>query len=49
MADRAEQLDSAALAHRHFIFSVETPAQVDRMIEAHEKKTAPADAVRRIK
>ena len=49
MADRAAQLDSANIAHRHFMFSIESPAQVDRVIDAHEKKTAPAEAVRRIK
>lgn len=41
MADRQADLDRANITNRHFIFSIETPDEVDAIIEAH-KKCLPA-------
>ncbi len=47
-ADRQRELDRARVTDRHFIFSVETPDEVDKVIEAYKKDLAPHGEVRRI-
>ena len=51
MADRRELLPDESKLGRHFLFSTESAAEVDRIIEAYERSTPPADAtkIRRIK
>ncbi|MBR6679739.1 MAG: U32 family peptidase [Clostridia bacterium] len=51
MADRTGELPDAKKMGRHFIFSIESADEVDRIIRAYEKKAPPADSsrVRRIK
>lgn len=51
MADRMSDLPRGDRMGRHFIFSVESAAEVDRVIYAYEKKMPPTDStkVRRIK
>lgn len=53
MGDREEELARADVRHRHFIFSVERAASVDRVIDACRRGLAAADVipggVRRIK
>ncbi len=49
MSDRAADLDRAALGHRHFLFSTESPDEVDRVIEAYRNARPLGGEVRRIK
>lgn len=51
MADRAGQLEGAGVRSVHFIFSTETPRELDAVIEAYKNGAPPVrpDAVRRIK
>ena len=50
MADREDELIRNRIRSRHFIFSDETPAQVDGVIRRYKEHTPPADSrVRRIK
>ncbi len=51
MADREEELTKNGIGSRHFIFSDETPAQVDGVIRRYKERTPPSDntRVRRIK
>ena len=50
MADRAAELDSSALDHRHFIFTTESSKECSEVVQAYKKKLPPRDirAVRRI-
>ena len=48
MSDREDELMRANIVNRHFIFTTETPKEVDMVIDAFEKKTALPFAVRRI-
>lgn len=47
MADRLEQLTRARLTAHHYIFSVESAEDIDRVIEAYKKGKPPTDPVRR--
>ena len=50
MADRDDELVRNRIRSRHFIFSDETPTQVDGVIRRYKEKTPPEDSrVRRIK
>ena len=48
MADAEDTLSHYRVGDRHFIFSTETPREVDEVIDAYEKGEAPHEAVRRI-
>ncbi|MBO5269593.1 MAG: DUF3656 domain-containing protein, partial [Clostridia bacterium] len=48
MADRTAELVRARISEWHFLFSVESPDEVDRVIDAYKKGTPPKGAVRRI-
>lgn len=48
MADRAELLARYRVLRQVFLFTAESPEEVDRVIAAYEKGAAPAGAVRRI-
>ncbi len=48
MADRENDLLAARISNRHFIFSTESPANVDRIITAH-KNHSPAPTGERIR
>ena len=48
MADRREELRRAGIRHGHFLFTVESPAEVDRVIAAYRTGTQPQGRVRRI-
>lgn len=47
MSDREDQLLRANVLSRHFLFTVETPDEVDRIIQAHRSRQ-PLASVRRI-
>lgn len=49
MTDRAEQLDRNGILRRHFLFTVETPAEVDRVLTAARMGQPCGEKVRRIK
>ncbi len=48
MSDRADELARAGLCGQHFIFSVESPAEVDEVILAFRDGTGLATPVRRV-
>jgi collagenase-like PrtC family protease len=48
MADRMDQLIRARITAHHYIFSTESPKEVDHVIVAYKKGLAPEGAVRRI-
>ncbi len=48
MSDRADELLRAHLGHHHFIFSVESPAEVDRVITAYREGRPLGGEVRRM-
>ena len=48
MSDREEALARAGVTARHFLFTTETPREVDAVIEAHEKHMPLRENVRRI-
>ena len=48
MSDRPEELARAGISGRHFIFSVETPAEVDRVIAAYKENRPLGCEVRRM-
>ncbi len=48
MADRQDALDGAGITDRHFLFTFESPDEVDNVIEAYKKCLAPHGEVRRI-
>ena len=49
MADRQKDLDAAGLARRHFIFSIESPTEVDAVLRQFDAGKPAGGAVRRIK
>jgi len=49
MSDRQDDLNRANVLRRHFIFTVESPSEVDAVIAAHKKGTPLPGQVRRIK
>ena len=48
MLDRAAQLRAAGVTEAHFLFTVETPAEVDAIVAAAKKGAAPTGEVRRL-
>ncbi len=48
MSDREESLSRAGVTARHFLFTVESPDEVDEIIRAHQQGTSIAGQVRRI-
>lgn len=48
MSDRQDELDAYSITSRHFIFSTETPDEIDRVIDFHLAKRALDTDVRRI-
>ncbi|MBQ8341082.1 MAG: U32 family peptidase [Clostridia bacterium] len=48
MSDRRRELRAAGVTGGHFIFTVESPAEIDRVIEAYEKGLPLGDRIRRI-
>ena len=48
MSDREAELQSAGVTDRHFLFTTESPRDVDRVIEDHKHHRAPEGKVRRI-
>ena len=48
MSDREESLVRASVTARHFLFTVESPDEVDAVIVAHRNRTPIAGQVRRI-
>lgn len=49
MADRQEELSRLGLGAQHYIFTIESEAEIRRVIEAYKKKIPPIGDVRRIK
>jgi putative protease len=48
MSDRLDELSRARLSQHHFIFTIESPAEVDRVIAAYRKGKALGGEVRRM-
>ena len=48
MSDREAELQAAGVTDRHFLFTTESPNQVDRVIEEHKCHRTPEGKVRRI-
>ena len=48
MSDRQNELSAAGIVDRHFLFTTETPAEVDRIIDNYRNAKAPEGKVRRI-
>ena len=48
MLDKAPALRAAGVTEEHFLFSVETPAEVDAIVAAAKAGSAPSGEVRRI-
>ena len=48
MSDREAELLSAGIEDRHFLFTIESPEEVDRVIEEHKLHRTPTCRVRRI-
>ncbi len=48
MSDREQELVAAGAVDRHFLFTVESAYDVDRVIEEHKAHSAPSGKVRRI-
>ena len=50
MSDRMDDLARAHLGHHHYVFTVESPAEVDRVIAAYrERKPLPGEVRRMVK
>ena len=49
MSDRADDLDRSAIGHRHFLFTTESPDEVDRVIAAYRDRRPLGGEVRRIR
>ncbi|MBR2635025.1 MAG: U32 family peptidase [Clostridia bacterium] len=49
MADKQKELKEKGLTDQHFIFTVETPEQVKRILSAWQNKKEPTESVRRIR
>lgn len=43
MADKQNELDSAGITNRHFIFSTESREECERVIEAYKRKLSPRE------
>ena len=48
MSDRQNELDRARVSDRHFIFTVESADEVDKIVDDFKKSRAPSGKVRRI-
>ncbi len=48
MCDREDELVRAGVTNRHFLFTVESPAEVDRVINAYRRHASLGISVRRI-
>ncbi len=48
MSDRQKELSAAGITDRHFMFTTEKSAEVDRVIEGYRKENTPEGKVRRI-
>ena len=48
MSDRQDQLTKAGITNQHFVFSIETTAEIDEVIRLWKKGAALPNAVRRI-
>ena len=48
MSDRQNELSAAGIVDRHFLFTTETPAEVDRIIDNYRNAKAPEGKARRI-
>ena len=48
MSDKQDELDRIGATDRHFLFTTETPDEVDRVIEDYQRGRAPTEKVRRI-
>ena len=48
MSDREAELAAAKITDRHFLFTTESPHQVDRVIEDYKLRRSPESKVRRI-
>ena len=48
MSDRADELSRVGLGQHHFIFTVESPAEVDRVISAYADNRPLGGEVRRM-
>ena len=48
MGDRKKELESASIKHTHFIFSIESADEVERVIKAYDRSAALTTEVRRI-
>lgn len=48
MSDREQDLKAAGITDRHFLFTVESPAEVDSVIDDYRLGRSPAGKVRRI-
>ena len=48
MSDRQNELSAAGITDRHFLFTTETPRQVDRIVEDFRSGKAPEGKIRRI-
>ena len=48
MSDREQELVAAGISDRHFLFTVESPKEIDRIIKEHIQHLPPIGKVRRI-
>ena len=48
MSDREQELMAAGIVDRHFLFTTESPTEVDRIINEHKNHLTPSEKVRRI-
>ena len=48
MSDRRRELVGAGLEHGHFLFTVETPGEVDAVLKAYQRGTPLSDKIRRM-
>jgi putative protease len=48
MSDRQDDLSSAGISDRHFLFTTESATETDKIIEEHKKNLSPRGKVRRI-
>ena len=49
MADRREELENAGITFEHFIFTVESKAEIDVIIDSYKKNLSSERMCRRIK
>lgn len=48
MSDRQDELEAAGILDRHFLFTIESSSEVDKVIYDYQEKTIPTQKVRRI-